>query len=225
MKSIAKYAVIPSKKPTGKEMKKKKTAGVYTPYCDHMTILTWNMMGSATILDELREIADQKKPWVIVMTETTLTDIKQDRLFFEPYLPEYKLYHSCGEGNSGHCRPGSGGVTVAVHNSLTTQISTETISHNHPAAKAYRKTLKIKPSGSDCLTRWGVYLPIDDMQKREQLYQVVQNDVKLEADKAARAGLPQPYDVMAGDMNAALFTGDVQRTQLDMKDIRHQNFA
>jgi len=75
------------------------------------------------------------------------------------------------------------------------------------------------------LTRWGVYLPIDDMQKREQLYQVVQNDVKLEADKAARAGLPQPYDVMAGDMNAALFTGDVQRTQLDMKDIRHQNFA
>ncbi len=31
-------------------------------------------MGSTTIPDELREIADQKKPWVIVMTETKLTD-------------------------------------------------------------------------------------------------------------------------------------------------------
>jgi exonuclease III len=42
--------------------------------CDHMTIMTWNVMGSTTIPDELREIADQKKPWVIVMTETKLTD-------------------------------------------------------------------------------------------------------------------------------------------------------
>jgi len=70
-----------------------------------------------------------------------------------------------------------------------------------------------------------VYLPSDDMQKREQLYQVIQNDMKLEADKAARAGLPQPYNGMAGDMNAALFTGDVQRVNLDGKDIRHQNFV
>jgi hypothetical protein len=45
--------------------------------------------------------------------------------------------------------------------------------------------------------------------------------MKVEADKA---GLPQPYNVMAGDMNAALFT-DVQRTKLDGKDFRHQNFV
>jgi hypothetical protein len=44
-KSIAKYVVTPSKKPTGKE-KKKKTAGVYTPHCDHMTILTWIVIES-----------------------------------------------------------------------------------------------------------------------------------------------------------------------------------
>ncbi len=88
------------------------------------------------------------------MTETKLTDIKQD--FFEPYLPEYRQYHSCGkDNNSGHCRTGSGGVTVAIHNSLTTQNSIDTISHNHPAAKAHLKTLKIKPPGSDCLTIWG----------------------------------------------------------------------
>ncbi len=89
------------------------------------------------------------------MTETKLTDIKQD--FFEPYLPEYRQYHSCGkDNNSGHCRTGSGGVTVAIHSSLTTQNSIETISHNHPAAKAHLKTLKIKPPGSDCLTIWRV---------------------------------------------------------------------
>jgi len=168
--SIAKYTVIPREKPPGKD-KKKKTAGAHTPYCDHMTILTWNVMVSTTIPDELRVTADQKKPWVIVMTETKLTDIKQDRLVFEPYLPEYKLYHSCEKGNnSGHCETGSGGVTVAVYNSLTTQNSIEIISHNHDAAKAHLKTLK--PPGSDCLTIWGVYLPSHDMQKREQLYQV-----------------------------------------------------
>ena len=114
---------------------------------------------------------------------------------------------------------------MAVHNSHTTQNSVETISHNHPAAKAHLKTLKVKPPGSDCLTIWGLYLPSDDLQKREQLYQVIQNDMKVEADKATRAGLPQPYNVMAGDMNAALFKGDVQRDKLDIKDIRHQNFV
>ncbi len=114
---------------------------------------------------------------------------------------------------------------MAVHNSLTTQNSIETISHNHPAAKAHLKTFEIKPPGSDWLTIWGVYLPSDDMQKREQLYQVIQNDMKLEADKAARAGLPQPYNFMAEDMNAALLTGDVPKAKLDRKDIRHQNFV
>ena len=78
----------------------------------------------------------------MVMTETKLADIKQDRLFFDPYLPEYKIYRSCGKGNNtSHCRTGSGRVTVAVHNPLT---SVETISHNHPAAKGHLLTLKIK---------------------------------------------------------------------------------
>ncbi len=71
------------------------------------------------------------------MTETKLTNVKQDRLSFEAYLPENKLYHSCGKGNNnGHCTNGSAGVTVAVHNSLITQNSIETMSHNHPATKS-----------------------------------------------------------------------------------------
>ncbi len=34
-------------------------------------------MGSTIIPDELREIADQKQPWVIVMTETKLTGVNK----------------------------------------------------------------------------------------------------------------------------------------------------
>ena len=114
---------------------------------------------------------------------------------------------------------------MAVHNSLTTQNSTETISHHHPAAKAHLKTLKIRPLGNNCLTVWGEYLLSNALQKREEVYQIIQKDMRVKADKAARAGLPQPYTVMARDMNAALFKGDVQRAKLDMKDIRHQNFV
>ena len=47
----------------------------------------------------------------------------------------------------------------------------------------------------------------------------------MEADTAARAGLPQPYHIVAGDMNAALFTGDVQRTELVRKGIRHHQIV
>ena len=45
-------------------------------------------MGSTTVPDELRQIADQRKPWVIVLTETKLTDARQDRVFFQESLPD-----------------------------------------------------------------------------------------------------------------------------------------
>jgi len=53
-----------------------------------LTILTWNVMGSTTVTDELRQVAHQRKPWIIVVTETKLTDAWQDRVFFQEYLPE-----------------------------------------------------------------------------------------------------------------------------------------
>ena len=182
-------------------------------------------MGSTTVPDELMQIAQQRKPWIIVLTETKLTDARQDRVFFQGYLPEYTLFHSCVKGNaSGHCRTGSGGVAIAVHKSLTSQNSIELIDHNDPAAKSHLKTLKIKPPGSDCLTIWGVYLPSDDLQKREVLYKVTTDAMSSEDKKASLAGLPLPYNIIAGDMNAALFKQDVQRTKLDMKDTKHHNF-
>ena len=130
--------------------KKRKVAGAYAPCCDTLTVLTWNV---TIVPDELIQIAQQRKPWMIVLTETKLTDSRQDRVFFQEYLPEYTLFHSCVKGNaSGRCRTGSRGVAIAVHKSLTSQNPVELIDHNNPAAKAHVKTLKPKPPGSDCLT-------------------------------------------------------------------------
>ncbi len=134
-----------NKKPATTQEKKRKVAGAYTPCCDTLTVLTWNVMGSTTVPDELMQTAQQRKPWIIVLTETKLTDARQDRVFFQEYLPEYTLFHSCVKGNaSGHCRTGSGGVAIAVHKSLTSQNSVELIDHNNPAAESHLKTLRIK---------------------------------------------------------------------------------
>ena len=174
-----------NKQPATTQEKKRKVAGEYSPCCATLTVLTWNVMGSTTVPDELMQIAQQRKPWIIVLTETKLTDARQDRVFFQEYLPEYTLF-------SDHCRTGSGGVAIAVHKSLTSQNSIELIDHNDPAAKSHLKTVKIKPPGSDCLTIWGVYLPSDDLQKREVLYKVITDSMSSEDKKASLAGLPLP---------------------------------
>ena len=127
-----------NQQPATTQEKKRKVAGAYTPCCDTLTVLTWNVMGSTTVPDELMQIAQQRKPWIIVLTETKLTDARQDRVFFQECLPEYTLFHSCVKGNaSGHCRTGSRGVAIAVHKSLTSQNSVELIDHNNPVAKSH----------------------------------------------------------------------------------------
>ncbi len=69
---------------------------------------------------------------------------------------------------------------------------------------------------------WGVYLPSDDLRNREEQHEVIQDAMSSENDKASHAGLQLPYKIMAGDMNAALFKQDVQRTKVDIKDAEHQ---
>ena len=89
---------------------------------------------------------------MLVLTETKLTDIKADRQLFAPYLPQYKLYHSCEKGNKKQqSRSGSGGVTIAIHETLTTQNSVETINLEDPIARAHCKAIKLQPPGSDSL--------------------------------------------------------------------------
>ncbi len=205
--------------------KKQKTKGGYMTLGEQMTVLTWNVMGCTTILLELQDIVLKEKPWVIILTETKFTDIKADRQLLTPFLPQYKLHHSCEKGNKQqHSRSGSGGVTVAIHKSLTTQQSVETIDLNDPAAKAHCKGIKLQPPGSDSVTIWGVYLPCDDMPKREKLYAMIKHRVQTEAKQAVQNSLPPTHNIVAGDMNAALIPADVQRHTTN-KDKAHQQFV
>ena len=75
------------KQPATTQEKKRKVAGAYTPCCDTLTVLTWNVMGSTTVPDELMQIAQQREPCFIVLTETKLTDARQDRVFLKEHLP------------------------------------------------------------------------------------------------------------------------------------------
>lgn len=52
----------------------------------------------------------------------------------------------------------------------------------------------------------------------------MQDAMRSEREEASHAGLPQPYNITAGDMNAALFKEVVQRTKLDTKNTKHQKF-
>ena len=98
--------------------------------------MTWNVMGTTTVLDEIQNLAQEYKPCVMVLTETKLTELQQDRKMLNTCLPDYKLYHSRVKGHKiGKQRTGSAGVTIAVRTSLTTQTSVQLIYLNHPAAK------------------------------------------------------------------------------------------
>ena len=90
-------------------------------------------------------MALESKPCIIVLTETKLTELEQDRRMLNTCLPDYKLYHSRVKGQkTGKLRTGSAGVTIAVHTSLTTQNSVQLINLDHPAAKGHCK-YKIQP--------------------------------------------------------------------------------
>jgi len=44
-------------------------------------------------------------------------------------------------------------------------------------------------------------------------------------NNASHAGLPMPYNIMAGGMSATLFKQDVHRAKIDIKDAKHQRSA
>ena len=68
------------------------------------------------------------------------------------------------------------------------------------------------------------WTPSNNLQKREVLYQVITDCLRSEDKKASLASLPMPYNIIAADMNAALFKQDVQRAKPDAKDTMHQKF-
>ena len=170
-------------------------------------------------------MALESKPCIIVLTETKLTELEQDRRMLNTCLPDYKLYHSRVKGQkTGKLRTGSAGVTIAVHTSLTTQNSVQLINLDHPAAKGHCKCLKIQPPGSEALTIWGVYVPYTDMHTRKQVYSLLQKEMQTQDRIALEAGKPRPHHILAGDMNAALYVDDRQ-TSAHPEDAMHRELT
>ena len=196
--------------------KRQKAKGTFSDKCEEVRVMTWNVMGTTTVLDELQNLGQKHKPCIMVLTETKLTQLEQDRKMLNTCLPDYKLYHSRVKGHkTGKQRTGSAGVTIAVHTSLTTQNSVQLIHLDHPAAKGHCKCLKIQPPV------WGVYVPCTDMHTRKEVYNLLQTEMQTQDKIALEAGSSKPCHILAGDMNAALYMDDRQ-TSVHPEDAMHQ---
>ena len=58
--------------------------------------------------------------------------------------------------------------------------------------------------------------------KEERLYKLIEHSLKAETDKAGKDSMYSNHNVLAGDMNAALIFGDVQRRDSSKDKIRQQ---
>ena len=202
--------------------KRQKAKGTFSDKCEEVRVMTWNVMGTTVVLDELQNLAQEHKPCIMVLTETKLTELEQDRKMLNTCQPDYKLYHSRVKGHkTGKQRTGSAGVTIAVQTTLTTQNSVQLVNLDHPAAKGHCKCLKIQPPGSEALTIWGVYVPCTDMHTRKEVYNLLQAEMQTQDSIALGAGRSKPCHILAGDMNAALYMDDTQ-TSVHPEDAMHQ---
>ena len=84
------------KNPAGKSQKAK---GTFSDKCEEVRAMTWNVMGTKTVLGELQNLTQKHKPCIMVLTETKRTELEQDRKKLNTCLPDYKLYHSRVKGH------------------------------------------------------------------------------------------------------------------------------
>ena len=188
------------------------------------TILTHNLMGMTTVLEETALTAAEHTPDVMVYTETKVTNENKNQL--DKHLANYGLYHSCKASlKNNKCksgkeksRAGSAGVTIAVHTDLLTQNSVSLIRIQNPIAKGHCKAVKIQPPGSDCILVWGVYVP-HDTNDRQKVYDMLREEVPKATSQIRLTGC-KCVSIMAGDWNAALLEGD--KTTMDGADEAHQ---
>lgn len=67
-------------------------------------------MGSTTVPNGLDTLTPRHKPWIIVPTETKLTEQPRDKKLLGAHLPQYKIHHSRVKGQvknglrSGHAQ-------------------------------------------------------------------------------------------------------------------------
>ena len=129
------------KQPTRKRTKLIEDEQLQTARCWSMPVLTHNLMGTTTMLQETELNATELEPDVMVFTETKFTD--ETKKLLDAPLAQYKLYHSCKSymKPSGRrhqverSRAGSAGLTTAVKNTFLMQASVTPVRIDDTAAK------------------------------------------------------------------------------------------
>lgn len=199
----------------------------HTARCNTITVLTHNIMGTTTMVQEAAMTAADKAVDIRVFTETKLTEGSPYQRELEVCMPEYKFYHSCKtiKDNAGkkhkrqENRDGAAGVTIAVHSDLLTQNTVSPIRIDDPIAKGRCKAISITPPGSEKLIMWGVYGSHDQIE-RDALYKVLRREVPRAEEQVMADTGRKCFTILAGDWNAALLPGD--RPMLTSRDTAHQ---
>ena len=197
-----------------------------TARCDKITVLTHNIMGTTTMIQEVAMTAADRPVDIRIFTETKLTDESSCQRELEACMPLYKFYHTCktSKDSAGRKhkrqknREGAAGVTIAVHNSLLTQ---NTVNPKYASMILLQKDIvKVSASRHQATrTREGVYVP-RNQDDSHAVYKMLRREVpKAEQEVAAATGR-KCFTVMAGDWNAGLLPGD--RPVLTSRDAAHQ---
>ena len=63
-------------------------------FSDRREVIRVNVMGTTTVQDEFQNLAQEQKPCIMVLTETKLTELEQDRKMLNNCLPDHTLHHS-----------------------------------------------------------------------------------------------------------------------------------
>ena len=212
-------------------------------------LLTWNVMGLTTVIDELRTMICEQDPDIVVLTETKLHKYNCNSSIMKSILQGYTLFHSCKAApnplrvkrkfrtrrksglqtrketstDADHLgRNGTGGVTLAVKNCWCSSGSVSLLSsaNKDEFLTSHCVGIKLQPPHSDAILIWGVYMPFVD-QTRRQIQAYLLNEMQN-----------APYSIMAGDWNAALFQTDRpdydslhEESCVNHNDIRDQTHA
>ena len=214
-----------------------------------LKLLTWNVMGLTTVIDELRTMICEQDPDIVVLTETKLHKYNCNSSIMKSILQGYTLFHSCKAApnplrvkrkfrtrrksglqtrketstDADHLgRDGTGGVTLAIKNCWCSSGSVTLLSsaNKDEFLTSHCVGIKLQPPHSDAVLIWGIYMPFVE-QRRKQIQAHLLNEMQH-----------APYSIMAGDWNAALFQTDRpdydnlhEESCVNHNDIRDQTHA
>ena len=170
-----------------------------------MSMLTWNVMGFTTVVDELQDIIREHEPDLIVLTETKSVNEQHGSYNIQqPFSGLYKIFCTSVSmpANKGkqiqnrddrpnlHERSGAGGVLLAVHNRWQPDAFVRVHAHDKvPYLISHVLGISISlPSGLQ-LDVFGIYMPA-----KGTVRQMIYNHLKKQANG--------PHTIMLGDWNA-----------------------